>query len=150
MNVQAPVSPFTDRVVLCGDAGSTRLFKDGIGAAYIMGKAAARTAVFQGVGKEHFLREYYPVYKSIINDNLFGKFLFSVTDIVKRYKALTKGMLAVVQKEQEDTDNQKVMSSILWDMFTGNERYKNIFMRSMNVQMNLGLMSRVAKALIMR
>ena len=150
MNVQAPVSPFTDRVVLCGDAGSTRLFKDGIGAAYIMGKAAARTAVFQGVGKEHFLKEYYPVYKSIINDNLFGKFLFSVTDIVKKYKALTKGMLAVVQKEQEDTDNQKVMSSILWDMFTGNERYKNIFMRSMNGQMNLGLMSRVAKALIMR
>ena len=114
-----------------------------------MGKAAARTAVFQGVGKEHFLKEYYPVYESIINDNLFGKFLFSVTDIVKRYKALTKGMLAVVQKEQEDTDNQKVMSSILWDMFTGNERYKNIFMRSMNVRMNLGLMSRVAKALIM-
>jgi len=150
MNVQAPVSPFTDRVVLCGDAGSTRLFKDGIGAAYIMGKAAARAAVFQGVGKEHFLREYYPVYESIINDNLFGKFLFSVTDIVKRYKALTKGMLAVVQKEQEDTDNQKLMSSILWDMFTGNERYKNIFKRSMNVQMNLGLMSRVAKALIMR
>jgi flavin-dependent dehydrogenase len=149
MNVQAPVSPFTDRVVLCGDAGSTRLFKDGIGAAYIMAKAAARTAVFQGVGKEHFLKEYYPVYKSIINDNLFGKFLFSVTDIVKRYKALTKGMLAVVQKEQEDTDNRNVMSSILWDMFTGNERYKNIFMRSMNGQMNLGLMSRVAKALIM-
>jgi len=149
MNVQAPVSPFTDRVVLCGDAGSTRLFKDGIGAAYIMGKAAARTAVFQGVGKEHFLKEYYPVYKSIINDNLFGKFLFSVTDIVKKYKALTKGMLAVVQKEQEDTDNQKVISSILWDMFTGNERYKNIFMRSMNVRMNLGLMSRTAKALIM-
>ncbi len=149
MNVQAPVSPFTDRVVLCGDAGSTRLFKDGIGAAYIMGKVAARTAVFQGVGKEHFLKEYYPVYKSIINDNLFGKFLFSVTDIFKTYKALTKGMLAVVQKEQEDTDNQKVMSSILWDMFTGNERYKNIFMRSMNGQMNLGLMSRVAKALIM-
>jgi flavin-dependent dehydrogenase len=150
MNVQAPVSPFTDRVVLCGDAGSTRLFKDGIGAAYIMGKAAARTAVFQGVGKEHFLKEYYPVYKSIINDNLFGKFLFSVTDIVKKYKALTKGMLAVVQKEQEDTDNQKVLSSILWDMFTGNERYKNIFIRSMNVRMSLGLMSRAAKALITR
>ena len=150
MNVQAPVSPFTDRVVLCGDAGSTRLFKDGIGAAYIMGKAAARTAVFQGVGKEHFLKEYYPVYKSIINDNLFGKFLFSVTDIVKKYKALTKGMLAVVQKEQEDTENQRVMSSVLWDMFTGNERYKNIFIRSMNVRMSLGLMSRAAKALITR
>jgi flavin-dependent dehydrogenase len=150
MNVQAPVYPFTDRVVICGDAGSTRLFKDGIGAAYIMGKAAARTAVFQGVGKEHFHREYYPVYKSIINDNLYGKFLFSMTDIVKKNKSLTKGMLAVVQKEQEDANNQKIMSSILWDMFTGNERYKNIFMKSMNLQMNLGLMRRAAKAFIAR
>lgn len=148
MNVQAPISPFNDRVVICGDAGSTRLFKDGIGAAYIMGKAAAMTAVFQGVGKEHFLNGYYPVYKSIINDNLFGKGLFSVTDIVKRYKALTTGMLAAVQKEQEDTDNKKVLSSILWDMFTGNERYKNIFIRSMNVRMNLGLMGSIAKASI--
>jgi hypothetical protein len=33
MNVEAPQKPFADRVVICGDAGSTRLFKDGIGAA---------------------------------------------------------------------------------------------------------------------
>lgn len=66
MNVIASTIPFTDRVVICGDAGSTRLFKDGLGAAYIMGKAAAKTAVFHGVGKQDFQKEYYPVYKSII------------------------------------------------------------------------------------
>ncbi|HXX53140.1 MAG TPA: hypothetical protein VEI28_01075, partial [Thermodesulfovibrionales bacterium] len=48
MNVGAPVKPFADRVVTCGDAGSTRLFKDGLGAAYLMGKAAAKTALFRG------------------------------------------------------------------------------------------------------
>ena len=54
MNVGAPKKPFTDRIVMCGDAGSTRLFKDGLGAAYLMGKAAAKTAVFQGVGERDF------------------------------------------------------------------------------------------------
>ena len=145
MNIRAPAVPFTDRVVVCGDAGSTRLFKDGIGAAYVMGKAAAKTAVFQGIGRQHFQKEYYPVYKSIVSDNLFGRFLFSVTDIVKKYRPLTKGMLNVVQQEQEDPDSPKRMSSILWDMFTGNERYRNIFMRSVHAQMTLHLCSEVAK-----
>jgi flavin-dependent dehydrogenase len=150
MNIRAPAVPFTDRVVVCGDAGSTRLFKDGIGAAYVMGKAAAKTAVLQGVSKKHFHNEYSPVYKSIVLDNLFGRFLFSVTDIFKKYKPLTKGMLSVVKKEQADLYNPKIMSSILWDMFTGNERYKNIFMRSVHARMTLHLCSEVAKTFTRR
>jgi flavin-dependent dehydrogenase len=150
MNIQAPSVPFADRVVVCGDAGSTRLFKDGIGAAYVMGKAAAKTAVFRGIGKQHFQKEYYPVYKSIVHDNLFGRFLFSVTDIFKKYKPLTKGMLNVVRKEQSELNDPKILSSILWDMFTGNERYKNIFMKTVHVRMGLHLCNEVAKTFIRR
>jgi len=135
MNTGAPEVPFTDRVVMCGDAGSTRLFKDGLGAAYIMGKAAAKTAIFHGVGKEHFRRDYYPVYKSIVIDNRFGRFLFAMTDLHKNYKRLTGGMLRVVQKEQGNSQYPKRLSSILWDMFTGNERYKNIFRRAISLPM---------------
>jgi flavin-dependent dehydrogenase len=135
MNVRAPDVPFSDRVVICGDAGSTRLFKDGLGAAYTMGKAAAKTAIFHGVSKEHFHKDYYPVYKSIVVDNLFGRFLFAMTDLYKNHKILTRGMLRVVQKEQHDADYPKRLSSILWDMFTGNERYKNIFRRAISLPM---------------
>jgi len=81
MNIRAPEVAFADRVVLCGDAGSTRLFKDGLGAAYIMGKAAAKTAIFHGISKNHFRDHYQPVYKSIMVDNLYGKFLFAATDL---------------------------------------------------------------------
>ena len=140
MNVRAPMIPFADRVVVCGDAGSTRLFKDGLGAAYIMGKTAAKTAVFDGVGEEQFRRVYYPVYKSIMVDNLYGKGLFAMTDLFKKYGILTRKMLKVVRKEQQDTDYPKRLSSILWDMFTGNERYKNIFRRGFSLRMNLDLL----------
>jgi flavin-dependent dehydrogenase len=135
MNIRAPEVAFADRVVLCGDAGSTRLFKDGLGAAYIMGKAAAKTAIFHGISKNHFRDHYQPVYKSIMVDNQYGKFLFAVTDLHKRYKTLTNGMLRVVRKEQADPNYPKRLSSMLWDMFTGNERYRNIFFRSMSFQL---------------
>jgi len=132
MNVRAPKIPFNHRVILCGDAGSTRLFKDGLGAAYIMGKAAAKTAVFHGVSKQHFQKEYYPVYRNIIIDNKFGKFLFAVTDAFKVHKVLNKSMFRVVQKEQLEPSRPKILSSVLWDMFTGNELYKDIFRRAIN------------------
>lgn len=135
MNVAAPEIAFSDRVVLCGDAGSTRLFKDGLGAAYIMGKAAAKTALFYGVSAVHFQENYQPVYDGIKIDNRYGQFLFAVTDLHKRYKTLTKGMLRVVRKEQADLAYPKRLSSMLWDMFTGNERYRNIFFRSISAPM---------------
>jgi hypothetical protein len=139
MNVGAPKVPFVDRVVVCGDAGSTRLFKDGIGAAYLMSKSVATTAVFQGVSAKHFRAYYYPVYRSIIRDNYFGRYLFSVTDIYKSFSPMTRAMLAVVREEQRAPKNHRRFSTILWNMFTGNERYKNIFGTAMSLPMHLDI-----------
>lgn len=150
MNISAPQKPFADRVVMCGDAGSTRLFKDGMGAAYIMGKAAAKAAVFHGVSNAHFEKEYYPVYKSLITDNRFGKMLFEATDLLKHNSVLTKSMLEVVQREQSGKDDQRRLSSILWDMFTGNERYRNIFYRGVNIPLFLRLLKEIPLSLIRR
>jgi len=151
MNIGAPRKPFADRVVMCGDAGSTRLFKDGLGAAYLMGKAAAKAAVFQGVGEADFRREYYPVYKSIIIDNLYGALLYGVIGQYRRWKYLTKAMLEVVRKEQGDPNNaEKILSNILWDMFTGNERYKNVFLKSAKLRMHIDMWEGLFKSLLRR
>ena len=147
MNIGAPQKPFADRVVTCGDAGSTRLFKDGLGAAYLMGKAAAKTAVFQGVSEKHFREDYLPVYQSIITDNKFGKYLYMVTDIYRKNRIFTKGMLEVVRKEQAGKYRNRILSAILWDMFTGNERYKKIFPKALDPRMHLNLWKEFAIAL---
>ena len=136
---------------MCGDAGSTRLFKDGLGAAYIMGKAAATTAVFHGVSKKHFEENYYPTYKSLITDNRFGRVLFAVTNLYKKYRIVTTMMLEVVRREQQAEDNRrKVLSSVLWDTFTGNERYKNIFFRALDPGMNIAQVTQLVKVLVRR
>ena len=149
MNIGAPKRAFTDRVVICGDAGSTRLFKDGLGAASLMGKAAAKTAVFQGVSARHFRNDYYEVYRSIMVDNVFGRFMFAVIDIIRKSKLLTMGMLRVVRKEQQKC-YPNVLSPILWNMFTGNERYKNIFPSSLDVGMNAHLLKESVTVLLRR
>ena len=76
-----------------------------------------------------------------MHDNDFGKILFTVSDMHKKYSLLTGAMLRLVQKEQSDAQNEKVLSSILWDMFTGNERYKSIFKRSFNLPMQIAFIS---------
>jgi len=55
-------------------------------------------------------------------------------------------MLRVVKKEQTDAESKKILSSILWDMFTGNERYKNIFRKSFNLPMQVSFISECARS----
>jgi flavin-dependent dehydrogenase len=150
MNVGAPKMLCADRMVMCGDAGSTRLFKDGLGAAYLMGKAAAKTAVFEGVSAGAFVKGYYPTYKSIIMDNYYGHMLYAVIGIYRKFGLLTNAMLKVVDKEQRDGRSERILSGILWDMFTGNERYKQVFAKSLKVRMHLDMWEGVFKTLLRR
>jgi hypothetical protein len=147
MSVGAPKVPYTDRVAVCGDSGSTRLFKDGLGAAYLMGKAVAKTALFHGVGTEQFEEVYRPVYESIVTDNRYGRLLFAATDVIRKSGLLTRGMLETVRNEQEQGTGSKVLSTVLWEMFTGNERYCKIFPKTMNPAMNASLLANTVASL---
>ncbi len=150
LSLSSAKGAFADRVVVIGDAGSTRLFKDGIGASYIMGKAAAKTAIFHGVGKSHFAEHYLPVYKRTIVDNMYGRFIYLTTNTYKNIGLLTESMVNVVRKEQKDPGKFPRLSSILWDTFTGNETYKNIFIRGTNIGMHVRLGWEFVRALMRR
>ena len=72
INVNPARPVYGDRLVMIGDSGATRLFKDGIGAAYRSAKAAAKTVVFHGVDAESFKNHYAPLCRKIGNDNKVG------------------------------------------------------------------------------
>ncbi|OGF63646.1 MAG: hypothetical protein A2Y62_16745 [Candidatus Fischerbacteria bacterium RBG_13_37_8] len=147
LSVSCAKKAFDNRMVIIGDAGSTRLFKDGLGASYIMGKAAAMTAIFHGVSKKDFARHYLPVYRKTNIDNLYGRYLYLITDIYKNVTLLTEGMVEVVSKEQKRSEDTRRLSSILWDTFTGNETYKNIALRAFSMPMHIELGLSFIKAL---
>jgi hypothetical protein len=45
-------NPFTDRLIMVGDASITRIFKNGLESAYITSQLAARAAFENGISKE--------------------------------------------------------------------------------------------------
>jgi flavin-dependent dehydrogenase len=132
INVRQAATPFIDRAVLVGDCGVTRLYKDGIGAAYRTAKAAARTAVFSGVSARDFQRHYWPIYRSIADDNRFGRFMFAVVHWIRALGPLVGGILRMTTREQASRGAAKRMSIVLWDMFTGSAPYRDTFFRTLD------------------
>ena len=131
INVREASLPFTDRVVLIGDCGATRLYKDGIGAAFRTAKAAARTAVFSGIAAADFKRHYWPTYHSIARDNQYGMVLFGIVDWIKMLRPLLRGILHTASVEQYSPNGDRRMSLVLWDTFTGSAPYREIVLRTL-------------------
>lgn len=130
MNVGGSELPFGDRLVFVGDCGVSRLFKDGIGAAYRTAKAAAYTALFEGISEKCFRKTYLPVCKSLENDNAIGKRVFAAARLQQRSRVGRSAMLAVVAREQTGPQAGRRLSGILWDLFTGSAPYKDILKRA--------------------
>jgi flavin-dependent dehydrogenase len=132
INVKAAAQPYTDRIVFIGDCGVTRLYKDGIGAAYRTAKAAASTAVFQGISEAAFRQHYEPALKAINTDNTIGKLSFLVTSEIQKRRFARKALLDMTVAEQKNEGRKLHMSTVLWDMFTGSAPYREIVARTLH------------------
>jgi hypothetical protein len=150
INIRGAFQPYADRFVFIGDIGTTRLYKDGIGAAYRTAKAAATTAVFQGVSAEDFRQYYWPACKSIETDNRIGKVIFLVTRLIQKLRFARRAVLRMTSDEQQKEGPQRRMSTVLWDMFTGSAPYRDIFMRTLHPAFWVRLLSNLATSLISR
>ena len=126
ISVGAAIRPYADRLVFVGDCGVTRLYKDGIGAAYRTAKACATTAVFEGISEANFRRHYWPVCRSISTDNSIGKLSFAVTRQIQKWRFARRALLRMTEKEQNSAGRRRDMSQVLWDMFTGSAPYRDI------------------------
>lgn len=131
INIKSALKPFADRVVLIGDCATTKLYKNGIGAAYSTAKAAATTAVFHGISSGDFEKHYRPVCRSIHNDNRLGNMIFAVSRHVQKRRFIKRGILRMAAKEQSKDGRKRRMSTVLWDMFTGSAPYLDVFLRTL-------------------
>ncbi len=147
INITEASQPFVDRVVLVGDAGVSRLYKDGIGAAYRTAKAAARTAIFGGVSAPDFQKYYWPTYRSVANDNRYGHLVFTVIHQIKSLRPMLRGTMGMTAWEQKHQGSARRMSIVLWDMFTGSAPYRDIFYSTLDPRFLLRLMWESALAL---
>ena len=132
INISGAPMPFSDRVVFVGDAGVSRLYKDGIGGAYRTAKAAAKTAVFEGVSADDFRKHYMPVCRALNRDNQVGKVIFLVTRLIQSLRFARRGVLRMTTAEQGGSPRRQRMSGVLWDTFTGSAPYRDVFLRTLS------------------
>ena len=140
INVQSAVRPFADRLVLIGDVAATKLYKNGIGAAYLAARSAAATAVFTGISAEAFARKYAPTCRKLERDNDLGRLIFRITGLVKRLGFVKQAFLHQIVREQGWPGPRRRLSLVMWDTFTGSAPYADILKRMLHPALlhNLG------------
>jgi flavin-dependent dehydrogenase len=138
INIKGPERPYGDRVVMIGDMGVTRLYKDGIGAALRTSKAAAETAIIHGISSDEFEEHYMPTCRNITMDNRFGHVVFAFMTIFRKVRFARKVVLRMTAAEQQKGKGRH-MSAILWNLFTGSAPYREVFFRALHPAFLFGL-----------
>lgn len=131
MNVLGARRPFADRILFIGDCAVTRLYKDGIGAAYRLAKAAA-SAALQGIAATDFERHYWPVCETISADNGVGQALFGICRGMQKMPFVQRAVLRMALREQQKPGLHRRVSTVLWDLFTGSAQYREILLRMLH------------------
>ncbi len=140
INVSSCKKPFTDRIVIIGDASISRFYKNGIESAFLSASLAAETIFHHGFSEQDFRRHYFqPLKKQIGNDNHYGHFLFGFFNMVSALEAPTRIFLLLASHPKEKRSAQ-IAQDILWNLFTGNISYKKILMSLFHPVLQLELM----------
>lgn len=131
-------NPYTDRLVIIGDASFSRHYKNGIESAFVTAMLAAETSFKPGIDARAFRKYFYlHAKKRIVHDNLYGRLLFRINDMISAVPLLTHSHFGLAEKQ--GTPASKKLRSILWNMFTGNIPYKVIFRNSLNFRLQMSL-----------
>lgn len=132
INITNAKNPFADRIVLIGDSASSKLYKNGIGAAYLTAKAAANTVVNVGLSSNDLRKHYKPECSKLDRDNILGKVIFSSTTGIQKSPFLKKVLYRLMMSEKNKEKGKRLTSAILWDIFTGSASYRNILFRMLS------------------
>lgn len=117
---------FADRFVAVGDAAVTRLYKDGIGSAFLTAQRAAWTALHVGISRQAFARGYEPLCRSIALDNRVGRFLFWLWQQSQARPHLARSWLRLLLAEKALPMPERHGHRALWGLLTGDDSYVTI------------------------
>ena len=123
--------PFTDRLVIIGDASFSRYYKNGLESAFVTARLAAETAFNSGISKAAFRQGYHKQAKKlIIKDNFYGRALFRVDDFISQRDQLAKIFFQLTNPKNKNSIAVR-LQQILWNLFTGNIPYRKIFLKTL-------------------
>ncbi|MFQ6103667.1 MAG: NAD(P)/FAD-dependent oxidoreductase [Candidatus Glassbacteria bacterium] len=128
-----PVSParrpYSDRFVVIGDANVSRYYKNGIGSAFMTAKFAAEDISSGRISGKEFRDNYYrKCLREYHRDNIYGKIMFLLNDIISKSQFFSSVHLDVAKKGSVLSPlGKNMIDEILIDLFTGESPYRHIF-----------------------
>ncbi len=128
--IGASRNPADDGFVAIGDACITRLYKDGIGSAFLTAREAARTAIYHGITRLDFQKNYLRFCQAMEKDNSWGKVLFQLHEQVQGSRTFFLAQARLVEKEKGKPQKQP-FTRIIWGLFTGSYSYGYILKLAM-------------------
>ena len=141
-------TPYTDRLVLIGDASCSRYYKNGIESALITAKYAAKAVFELGISNRMLRKGYYRrIKRSIVRDNLYGRILVVINDIVTGNFFLSK-IMNEIARPGSYYGAGLFLRDVLWNMYTGNTSYKRIFISILNPVQQTKVIIGAARAIL--
>ena len=140
--------PYWDRLVVVGDAGISRSYKNGIEAAFMTSYLATNTIFERGLSKEALKEGYYePAIRLIARDNFYGKFVFRVFSLVASQRQILSERLyyAYAHREKWIADR---LNAALWNLVTGDAAYKEVFLELFHPRLQFALLPVTLEGLV--
>ncbi len=132
--------PYTDRIVVLGDASISRSYKSGIESAFNMAKLSAYTAFKCGVSEKALMNGYFkPAKRVLARDNLYGIMMLKINDFLSSQRQIANTNIRII-KSDKDKETANQINEILWNMLTGNVPYKEIFYKAMKPRLVLKML----------
>ncbi len=117
--------PYSDRVVVIGDAAANRYFKNGIESAFHTARRAAHTVLEVGYSRAALDRGYGSHIRNLRRDNRAGRAVYWLNDRASR----TELLLETQQRVSLDARRRgaaETLDRVRWSTLTGNEPYRRI------------------------
>ncbi|MFQ5687143.1 MAG: NAD(P)/FAD-dependent oxidoreductase, partial [Candidatus Scalindua sp.] len=127
--------PYTDRIVVLGDASISRTYKSGIESAFNMARLSAQSAFKYGVSGKSFMKGYFKPAKSLlVRDNFYGIMMLKINDYISSQRRIANTHIKII-KSNKDKEIANQINEILWNMLTGNVPYKETFFKATNLHL---------------
>ena len=126
--VSSATRPYDTRIVMVGDAATSRLYKNGLQSSLVTARAAAEVAIRHGVSREAFASHYAKLCRAIDRDNQWGRILFQLYDYtLSRSTWMARRLLSAVEAEQRALPpEERPTCKVLWKMLSGTRPYAEI------------------------
>jgi len=144
--VSAARGYFHDRFAAVGDAAVTRLYKDGIGSAFLTAEAAALSAVQRGISRADFAAGFQSACQAIRHDNFYGHMLFKIWSAAREIPAVRKAWGRAVLSERELAPARRPHTDLLWGMLSGDASYRSMFWQLASIASLSSILRRLAAA----